>query len=91
MDANFEQFFKMSKRLNREEETKVALTTKKKKFVQMNVHTYNALKELLKKEEAKNQEVVDELEEFYKENIEDNKNRLYSEIDFERLYQELRK
>lgn len=94
MEANFDLFFKMSKNVYRERQTQKTLDEKKEKFKSMSVHTYNALKEIKDKDllkEAKKQETVEELKEFYKSKIEDSPNRLHEEIEFKRLYQEVRK
>jgi predicted deacetylase len=94
VEANFDLFFKMSKNIYREEETQKTLEKKKEKFKAMSVHTFNALEELKNKnlfDEASKKDTVDELKEFYISKIKESQNRLNKEIEFVRLYQEVRK
>jgi TPP-dependent trihydroxycyclohexane-1,2-dione (THcHDO) dehydratase len=94
MEENFQLFFKMSKNVYRETATQKIFDKKEDKFKSMSVHTFNALQELKKQDlldEAKEMETIEELIEFYKSKIKDNKNRLHKEIEFVRLYQEVRK
>lgn len=93
MEQNVELFFKMSKNIYREDETQKTLDKKREKFKVMSVHTYNALEELKNKTlivEAKKQSTIEELKKFYTSKIKESKNRLNKEIEFDRLYQELR-
>lgn len=95
MEANLELFFKMSKNIYRETETQVDVAkVKEEKYEQMSVHTFNALQEIKKKDlvsEAKKEGTVEELENFYKDKFKDHKYRLHKEIEFKRLYEEIRK
>lgn len=95
-EENFEQFFKQTKNIYREYDLDVCITASKpvkEKFEPMSVHTFNALNKLRESnlvDEAIEKETHEDLKEFYQENIEDNKNSLYSEIDYGRIYQEIR-
>lgn len=95
MEPNFDLFFKTSKNIFRETETQVVLESRKKEeYKAMSVHTFNAIEEIKKNglvNKAKEESTISELEEFYKNKFKDHKYRLHKEIEFKRLYEEVRK